>query len=216
MREIPKTSLSLGPDGRDPSGRYLETTMGGVPPTDQPPGERFSRRRALKWLIRLGYGAFALAFALPALALKSLTRVTQAVAQGDQLVYAASTPDAPVGEPLRAADLDDGTAVQVFPRDKADNQNNLIEVVRIAPGEGAEGLVAFSAICAHLGCAVARKLNPAGDIACPCQGSVFNPREGASVVGCPAPRPSPSHPITVNADGVVVVNSAFSGPIGPQ
>ena len=216
MREIPQTSLSLGPDGRDPAGRYLETTMSGVPPADQPPGEHFSRRRALKWLIRLGYGAFALAFALPALALKSLTRVTRAVAQGDQLVYAASTPDAPVGEPLRAADLQEGTAVQVFPRDKADNQNNLIEVVRIAAGEGAEGLVAYSAICTHLGCAVYARLNQDGNIACPCHASVFNPREDAKVVGGPAPRPLPSLPVTVDAEGVVVVNGSFSGPIGPQ
>jgi hypothetical protein len=36
--------------------------------------ERSSRRRALKWVIRAGYGAFALAFVPPALALRSLTQ----------------------------------------------------------------------------------------------------------------------------------------------
>ena len=191
----------------------MDQTMGGVPA--QEPG-RFERRRLLKWLIRLGYGAFALAFALPALAIRSLTQVTQAVAQGDELVYAPGAVDVPVGEPLRAADLQEGTAVQVFPRDKADNQNNLIEVVRIAAGEGAEGLVAYSAICSHLGCAVFARLNEDNNIACPCHASQFDPSNNGEVVGGPAPRPLPSLPITVNGYGVVVVNGPFSGPIGPE
>lgn len=209
-RREPRTPYGADPYGR---GSPVDTTMGGVPPADT---ARFGRRNLLKWLIRLGYGAFALAFALPALAIRSLTQVTQAVAQGDELVYAPGSVDAPVGQPLRAADLAEGSAVQVFPRDKADNQNNLIEVVRIAAGDGAEGLVAYSAICTHLGCAVYAKLNEDGHIACPCHASQFDPSENAQVVGGPAPRPLPSLPITVNADGVVVVDGQFSGPIGPE
>jgi len=203
----PHTRLDLRPPlGTDDAGR-------GGDPAD---AGHFGRRNLLKWLIRLGLGAFALAFALPALAIRSLTRVTQAVAQGDELVYAPGSTDLPVGESLRAADLAEGTAVQAFPRGKADDANNLIEVVRIPAGDGAAGLVAYSAICTHLGCAVYAGLNDDGHIACPCHASQFDPAENARVVGGPASRPLPSLPITVNADGVVVVNGAFSGPIGPE
>ena len=197
-------------------GRFeTEITMGGVPPTDEAPGGRFGRRRALKWLIRVGYGSFALAFALPALALKSLTQVTEAVAEGDVLVYAPTSSGAEIGAPLKAADLQPGTGVQAFPENKSDDNNNLIQVVRVAAGEGADGLVAYSAICTHLGCAVYAQLNGDGNIACPCHASVFNPANGAEVVGGPAPRPLPSLPLSVDADGNVVVNGAFSAKIGP-
>ena len=207
------------PYGADDFGRgddVGESTLASVPPAAGTGHGALARRRLLKWLIRLGSGAFAVAFLLPALAIRSLTQVTQEVAAGDELVYAPGATNVPVGEPLRAADLDEGSAVHVFPRDKADNQNNLIEVVRIAPGEGAEGLVAYSAICTHLGCAVYARLNEDGHIACPCHASQFDPADGAKVVGGPASRPLPSLPITVNADGVVVVNGRFSGPIGPE
>jgi rieske iron-sulfur protein len=192
------------------------TPPGGAPSADEPRLGRLSRRRALKWLIRLGYGAFAVAFALPALAIRSLTQVTKAVAPGDVLVLSATTPGANVGSPLKAADLAEGTGVQVFPRDKSDNQDNLIEVVRVAAGEGADGLVAYSAICTHLGCAVYAQLNDDGHITCPCHASVFDPANGAEVIGGPAPRPLPSLPIGVDGEGNVVVDGDFSGPIGPD
>ena len=203
---------NLAPGAESTSPASDAVTPGGP----VPPRRLTTRRRALKWLIRVGYGAFALAFALPALALRSLTQTTREVAPGDVLVYAASTPGAPVGQPLKAADLREGTGVQVFPRGKEDNQNNLIELVRIAAGDGAGGLVAYSAICTHLGCSVYAALNRDGNIACPCHASLFDPRADAKVLGGPAPRPLPSLPVTVDGDGNVVVNGSFSGPIGPQ
>ncbi len=42
-----------------------------------------TRRRFLKWMIRIGYGAFALAFALPALALRALQTERQGIAEGE-------------------------------------------------------------------------------------------------------------------------------------
>ena len=205
-----RRNLAPGAESTSPASD-AETSGGGVPSS-----RLATRRRALKWLIRFGYGAFGLAFALPALALRSLTQATRDVAPGDVLVYAASTPGAPVGQPLKAADLREGTGVQVFPQGKEDNQNNLIELVRIAAGERAEGLVAYSAICTHLGCSVYAALNRDGNIACPCHASLFDPRADAKVLGGPAPRPLPSLPVTVDGDGNVVVNGSFSGPIGPQ
>jgi len=188
-----------------------ERSLGGVPAYDET-GSMTTRRRLLKWLIRLGYAAFAVAFLVPAGALRSLSQRATAVAAGDRLVYAPTTPGAQVGQPLLAEELAVGTGVQVFPEGKQDDQNNLIEVVRI--GDGPEGLVAYSAICTHLGCAVYAALAEDGNISCPCHGSKFNPAEDASVVHGPANRPLPSLPVQVGADGAVVAAGDFSGPVG--
>src|SRR5215207_4839006 len=61
-----------------------------------------TRRRILRWVIRLGTGAFSLALLLPALALRSLTREVKVVTVGDVLVYA--TGDRP-GLPVDLAAL---------------------------------------------------------------------------------------------------------------
>jgi len=191
-----------------------EPSLGGVPPADEPKAGPFSRRGILKWVIGAGSLAFAAAFAVPAFALRSLSQRQQAVAAGAPLVYAPTTSGATVGQPLLAADLALGTGVQVFAEGTQDDQNTLIEVVRIAEGSGAEGLVAYSAICTHLGCPVYADLNAEGRLACPCHGSQFDPAANAAVVGGPAPRPLPSLPIEVGADGAVVAAGEFSGPVG--
>jgi cytochrome b6-f complex iron-sulfur subunit len=64
----------------------------------------------------------------------------------------------------------------------------------------AEGLYAISAVCTHLGCAVAQA--PEG-FACPCHGSRFGPL--GNVIGGPAPRALPWLEITRAADGQLVV-----------
>jgi rieske iron-sulfur protein len=168
------------------------------------------RRRFLKWAIRLGTGAFALAFALPALALKTLTQEKEEVAGGEPLVYATGDRS---GTPVNASDIPVGGAIQAFPEGKSDDQNNLIELVRLS--EAADGLVAFSAICTHLGCTVLPNLTDAGLIACPCHASLFDPAKGAQPVGGPAGRALPSLPITTGEDGIVAATGGFSGPIGP-
>jgi rieske iron-sulfur protein len=172
-----------------------------------------SRREMLKWTIRAAYGAFGLAFALPALALRTLQEERQELGAGDDLVYAAG-PRA--GQPVRADDLAAGQGVQVFPKGKASNQANLIELVRVGAGRGAAGLVAYSAICTHLGCVVHDRLDPQGRIACPCHASLFDPANGAAVLGGPAGRPLPSLPVSVSPEGVVVATGPFSGPVGPS
>ena len=183
---------------------------------EQTPEGRLSRRRALKWLIRLGYGAFALAFALPAFALRALQTEKTETADGDRLVRSRASSGANAGDPVIAADIPAGGSVQVFPQGKTDNTSNLIQVVRLAAGEGADGLVAYSAICTHLGCPVYEELNQQGQIACPCHGSRFDPANNAAVIGGPANRPLPAIPVGVAADGSLMLAGAFSGPIGPE
>ena len=173
----------------------------------------FSRRRALKWVIRAAYGTFALAFALPALAIRTLTQESKEIAEGDLLVAAAG---ATAGQPLNAADIPVGTGVQVVPEGKADDTNNNVVIVRLAEGTGEDALVAYSAICTHLGCIVYADLDENGNIRCPCHLSQFNPREDADVVGGPAPRALPSLPIAVGGNGQITVAGTFSAPVGPD
>jgi rieske iron-sulfur protein len=172
--------------------------------------DRTSRRRFLKWLIRTGYAAFAVAFLLPALALKTLTQQRKAIAAGDALVYATGDQS---GHPIKATDIQPGEGVQAFPKGKTNDQDNIIELVRV---KESSSLVAYSAICTHLGCTVFAQLNNQGYIHCPCHGSEFDPVHGAKVVRGPAGRPLPSLHVQPGPDGVVVASSSFSGPIGPQ
>jgi Rieske Fe-S protein len=174
---------------------------------------RFNRRRMLLWLIGLSSGAFAAALALPTLALKSLSQQQRPVEANDVLVYSAGSER---GQPFKPANLRENRSVQLLPQGKTDDNKNLIQVVRIAPGQGLEGLVAYSAICTHLSCSVLADLAPNGNIACPCHASLFDPRNDAAPVGGPANRPLPSLPIGLSPEGNVVATGPFEGPIGQQ
>ena len=66
-------------------------------------------------------------------------------------------------------------------------------------------LVAFSAVCTHLGCMTAWKPE-LGIIACPCHGSKFT-REGKKTDG-PAPRPLPWLRTWLSDDGDLMVDRA--------
>ncbi|MDF2758218.1 MAG: Rieske (2Fe-2S) iron-sulfur domain [Thermomicrobiales bacterium] len=170
-----------------------------------------TRRRILRWAIRVGTGAFSLALLLPALALRTLTREVQEVTAGDLLVYASGDQ---AGLPVDVATLEPEMAVQAFPEGKSDNERNLIELVRLA-ADLPSGLVAYSAICTHLGCTVLPRLSEQGYIVCPCHASVFDPAADARVVSGPANRPLPALPIEVASDGVVRAAGGFAGPVGP-
>jgi Rieske Fe-S protein len=175
--------------------------------------ERVStRRRILQWVIGIGAGAFSIALLLPALALRSLTQETKEVAAGDTLVFATG---GQAGSPISAEAIAAGTAVQAFPEGKSDNERNLIELVRLGDDLPAS-LVAYSAICTHLGCTVLPNLTAEGDILCPCHASLFDPADGAKVLRGPANRPLPSLPVQISPEGQVVAVGGFSGPIGPQ
>ena len=170
-----------------------------------------TRRRMLRWAIRIGTAAFSLALLLPAVALRSLTREVQDVAAGDPLVYATGDK---AGLPVDVTAIEPVTAVQAFPQGKSDNERNLVALVRVGADLPA-GLVAYSAICTHLGCTVLPRLSEQGYIVCPCHASVFDPAADARVVSGPANRPLPALPIEVSTDGVLRAAGGFEGPVGP-
>jgi cytochrome b6-f complex iron-sulfur subunit len=55
-------------------------------------------------------------------------------------------------------------------------------------------IVALSSICTHQGCTVGYN-STAGDIECPCHGSVYS--TSGSVINGPAPLPLKSYPVTI-------------------
>jgi rieske iron-sulfur protein len=168
-----------------------------------------ARRRFLKSAIALSAGAFALAFALPAFAIKTLSLDRKSASSGDKLVFAMGSQ---AGQPVNANQMTAGEGVQVYPSGKTD-PNNLVELVKLDVSD-ATNVVAFSAICTHLGCTIYAQLTEQGMMHCPCHGSQFNPTEEGKVVQGPASRPLPSLPIKVGDDGTITVEGDFSGPIG--
>lgn len=111
-----------------------------------------------------------------------------------------------------------------------DDFNNLmakaaILLVRMDPADitsqqerdwGYEGIVAFSKICTHVGCAVDLYEQQTHHMLCPCHQSTFDLSDAGKVIFGPAARSLPQLPIMVNADGYLVAKSDFTQPVGPS
>jgi ubiquinol-cytochrome c reductase iron-sulfur subunit len=86
-----------------------------------------------------------------------------------------------------------------------------------------EGLVAYSKICTHAGCAVslARQplyppRSPKPALVCPCHYSTFDPARGADVIFGPAGRALPQLPLSIDSAGNLVAAGGLSGDVGPS
>jgi Rieske Fe-S protein len=77
----------------------------------------------------------------------------------------------------------------------------------------ADGVVGYSAICTHQQCPVTDWLHTAQVLQCPCHQSRYDVRDGAKVVGGPAPRPLPALPLSLN-DGALSVAAPFTDHVG--
>ena len=80
---------------------------------------------------------------------------------------------------------------------------------------GANGLVCFSKICTHAGCAVSLFNVLSMQLICPCHQSTFDVLAGCKPVFGPAPRPLPQLPLGVRSDGYLYAKHDFYQPIGP-
>ena len=138
------------------------------------------------------------------------------------------------GAPLRAADIEEKSFYTAFP-DGADRDQlgAPLIVVRISPldlrlpadrrGWAPQGILAYSKICTHAGCAIAlyraplfRPPEARPAMVCPCHYSTFDPATGGTVLFGPAGRPLPQLPLLVDGRGVLRAGGNFSGPIGPS
>ncbi len=87
------------------------------------------------------------------------------------------------------------------PDDFAVGQVTFLPARKLYLVRSAEGFVAMSAVCTHLGC-MTQWESAAGAIFCPCHGSRFS-REG-KVTGGPAPRPLPRLALALEGGQLVV------------
>jgi ubiquinol-cytochrome c reductase iron-sulfur subunit len=137
------------------------------------------------------------------------------------------------GRPLLADDVDEGSFYTAFPEGADREQLGApVVVVRVPTGDldlpdgrsgwAPDGILAFSKICTHAGCAIAlyRKptfpqVQPRPALVCPCHYSTFDPAQGAKVIFGPAGRPLPQLPLEIAGGGELRAAGNFSGPVGP-
>lgn len=128
----------------------------------------------------------------------------------------------PGGPPLRAWPKDPKTSVI-----RKGSRLNEVLVIRLDPAElddetrahAADGIVAYSAICAHAGCPVTAWVKGATDdkdvFKCVCHNSEYDPRQSAQVVFGPALRRLAALPLAI-ANGSLIVAATFVGKVGAQ
>jgi ubiquinol-cytochrome c reductase iron-sulfur subunit len=85
-----------------------------------------------------------------------------------------------------------------------------------------QGILAYSKICTHAGCAIALYRNPkfparesSPALVCPCHYSTFDPFTGGTVIYGPAGRPLPQLPLMIDDAGYLRAAGNFSGRVGP-
>jgi ubiquinol-cytochrome c reductase iron-sulfur subunit len=137
------------------------------------------------------------------------------------------------GEPLRADAIEIGSFHSALPEgaDKRELGSPVV-VVRVDPRTlrlprarraGAPmGILAFSQICTHAGCAVTlfrypvdEELSKGPALVCPCHYSTFDVRQAAKPVFGPAARALPQLPLALAPDGSLVAAGPLSGSVGP-
>ena len=194
-------------------------------------GSRITRKRLLTGAAAAAGGTLGLAAIAPALSLGPALDIDPLLRtpwrRGRRLVDEEGTP-------LRADDIESATFYTAYPEGASiDTIGAPLVVVRIPAGELAlppdrqawavDGIVAYSKVCTHAGCAVAlyRKpkyppLQPRPALVCPCHYSTFDPARAGKVLFGPAGRALPQLPLMKDRRGALRAAGNFSGPVGPS
>jgi Rieske Fe-S protein len=149
--------------------------------------------------------------------------------KGDLLVFSEGDKE---GKLITVADLPrGGPPVHAWPQDpktsvvRSASRLNELLIINLDPASlddatrarAVDGILAYSAICAHAGCPVTAWVkSDVGDkdvFKCVCHNSEYDPREGAQVVFGPAPRRLAALPLAL-ADGSLSVAGGFIGKVG--
>ena len=194
-------------------------------------GSRFTRKRLMT--LTAGGAATALGAALvtPALSLGPWADTSQLNAspwrRGLRLIGSD-------GIPLFADQIEEKTFYTAFPEGGSREEIAApVIVVRLPEGDvrmpsdrrdwAPHGIVAYSKICTHAGCAIALyrtplfpPVQPRPALVCPCHYSTFDPAKGGDVIFGPAGRALPQLPLMVGKDGALRAAGDFSGPVGPS
>jgi ubiquinol-cytochrome c reductase iron-sulfur subunit len=194
-------------------------------------GGRITRRRLFKLGLIGAGGALGLALLTPAVSLGPVFRVAGYLAtpwrRGRRLVDEQ-------GRPVLASSVEEGTFYTAFAEGAdLEAQSSALVLVRLPerelrlppPLEGyeAKGIVAYSKICTHAGCAISlyrsplfRPDEPRPALVCPCHYSTFDPATGGTVIFGPAGRPLPMLPLEIDPRGHLRARGNFDAPVGPS
>jgi ubiquinol-cytochrome c reductase iron-sulfur subunit len=194
-------------------------------------GSRFTRKRLLLGAAGAAGGALGAAALTPALSLGPVwyTKPLDDTpwSRGTRLVDESNNP-------IAADGIHIGSFYTAFAEhaDKEQLASSIVVVrlheggLQLPPGRrdwAPGGIVAFSKICTHAGCAIAlyRKptfpvVEPHAALVCPCHYSTFDPARGGEVIYGPAGRPLPQLPLLIDSDGSLRAAGNFSGPVGPS
>jgi ubiquinol-cytochrome c reductase iron-sulfur subunit len=191
-------------------------------------GEGISRRRLIIGAAGVAGTGLAAAAAIPVTALGPSSRVLDASPWRAGIALVDEDDKA-----VTADDLEIGSFVTAFPSgaDKRELGSPVV-VVRVDPltlelpparrGWAPEGLLAYSKICTHAGCAVSLFRHPLYEptsgppaLVCPCHYSTFDVRRAAQVTLGPAGRPLPQLPLRIDAQRRLVAGGPLSGSVGP-
>ena len=194
-------------------------------------GDRLTRRRLLELAVAGAGATLGAALIVPAVSLGPILEPGRLRRtpwrRGVRLVDSA-------GRPLVAAELDPKSFYTAFPEGASrDEIGSPLVVVRLDPARlelprgreswAPDGIVAYSKICTHAGCAISLYRTPLYEptsarpaLVCPCHYSTFDPARGAAVMFGPAGRPLPQLPLRIDRDGHLVAGGGFSGAVGPS
>jgi len=197
-------------------------------------GTRFTRRRLFKLGLLGAGGTLGLAVLTPAASFGPLFHVGDFLRtpwrRGRRLVDEH-------GVPYRAADIERNDFYLAFPEGVSDEEKEQMAaslvVIRLDPaqldlppdlkGYDAHGILAYSRICTHAGCAITlyraplfQPAEPKPALVCPCHYSTFDPATGGTVTFGPAGRNLPLLPVFVDSKGFLRAKGNFNGPVGPS
>jgi ubiquinol-cytochrome c reductase iron-sulfur subunit len=126
------------------------------------------------------------------------------------------------GDPLRADAIEIGSFASALPEGADKRDPRTLRLPRGRRGWAPMGILAFSQICTHAGCAVTlfrypvdERLSEGPALVCPCHYSTFDVRQAAKPVFGPAARALAQLPLAVAADGTLVAAGPLSGSVGP-
>jgi ubiquinol-cytochrome c reductase iron-sulfur subunit len=137
------------------------------------------------------------------------------------------------GKPYSAADIEVGTFYTALPEHgDPESLGAGLLVVRLPPVDirlpaarrswAPEGILAYSKICTHAGCAISLYRYPTYQetsaepaFTCPCHYSTFLPGEGGRVAFGPAGRALPQLPLMIDSEGMLRAAGIFREDVGP-
>ncbi|MFZ2228279.1 MAG: Rieske 2Fe-2S domain-containing protein [Candidatus Nanopelagicaceae bacterium] len=197
---------------------------------EQAAAANLGRRSLIKRSLGLSLGLLGLA---PLVALRDLGPLPKKSLEETSWMAGTRLVTDPGDRPIRPSDLEVGAVAQVLPAllpGEERTLNNIAKdavlLIRIRPEEFQlsperlswtyEGIIAFSKICTHMGCAVALYEQQTKHLLCPCHQSTFDVPRAAKVIFGPAARPLPQLAITVDAEGYLVAQKPFTEAVGPS